>query len=89
MIIALEATLRYKENNKTIPINNSYNIPRIFYDDALDSIESRYENEIFFKEKIDFFKINLSEEQFLFLAKSFELIKNSLDNFIKSPDITI
>ena len=89
MIIALEATLRYKENNKTIPINNSYNIPRIFSDDALDSIESRYEKENFFKEKIDFFKKNLSEEQFLFLAKSFELAKNSLDNFIKSPDIII
>ncbi len=62
MIIALEAVLKYQQNNQTTAISNSYNIPRIFADDALDSVESRYEKGNFFEEKLNFFKENLNEE---------------------------
>ena len=62
MIIALEAVLKYQQNNQTTAISNSYNIPRIFADDALDSLESRYEKGNFFEEKLNFFKENLNEE---------------------------
>ena len=80
MIIALEAVLKYQKNSQTKAIENSYEIPRAFAGDDLESVKSRYEKGNFFEEKIDSFKKYLNEEQFFFLDKNFELVKNSLDN---------
>ncbi len=83
MIITLEAILKYQENNKILPNNNSYSIPRIFADDDLDSIKSRYENVDFFKEKINFFQKEINQQQFLLLNKVFLKVQNFLKNEIK------
>jgi len=78
MIITFEAILTYQETSKNIPNNNSYNIPRVFADDGVDSLKLRFLKGNFFEEKLNFFKKYLNEEKLLFIDKNFQSIKASI-----------